>query len=697
MANGGTVEIEVELTGTKDIREGLGSIGEAGKTLVDSMHFSNEKLGEGIGELGESVFGLKDSFSELKTGIMSLGTTGASGLMALLGPIGAVVTAGFALYEVFKLISGAAQEAEENESAMAAAAGDLQSKLEALSEKGVKPATSELQKFSMMTIKSQIAKEKMQIAQEKLRDVTIKSYKADEKARKAQEQLNRSMEISTVTAGQLTVDRRRLAQATLEQTEANRELEDSLLKLNKQQEEANKKIAAAAEFNKELEERSPEFLKGKVKENIERLKGLQLMEQENNLTQEMFDIAQVSIEKESALALLRVEKNEENADALMRQNEELKKQIKLIDRDALIKEVAVKKEMEAEEAFEDKRKQASKARRDRAAQMAKAREAEAQKEQQRQLKLFIEQTRIQQLEIEAQENSTNKSIQLIELRYNTALSLAKDNANQVKIAELTLQNELTQLYAQEDQKRLDQQRATEEQRKAFEFETRAFDIAQMQEGTQRELEELQLKYDREFELAKGNEERILELKRRFSIESTKIMKSETSELSIRFKELFTNMGQGMAEAAAGALVMGDSFKASVVQVLQSLAKSALVEGLIETAKGIALSLNPVTAPQAAAHFAAAAAFGAAAAAAGGASAALGGGGGGGTGGGSFSPSGSPQSAQAPMREEARESSMVFNVNFSGAVVYDTKKAAEQALADRITRVMNQNRRGTPRR
>ena len=260
---------------------------------------------------------------------------------------------------------------------------------------------------------------------------------------------------------------------------------------------------------------------------------------------------------------------------------------------------------------------------------------------------------------------------------------------------MTLQNELTQLYAQEDQKRLDQQRATEEQRKAFEFETRAFDIAQMQEGTQRELEELQLKYDREFELAKGNEERILELKRRFSIESTKIMKSETSELSIQFKELFTNMGQGMAEAAAGALIMGDSFKASVVQVLQSLAKSALVEGLIETAKGIAMSfVNPA---EAGTHFAAAAAFGAAAAAAGGASAALGGGGGGGTGGGSFSPSGSPQSAQAPMREEATQSSMVFNVNFSGAVVYDTKKAAEQALADRITRVMNQNRRGTPRR
>lgn len=695
MANGGTVEIEVELTGTKDIREGLGSIGEAGKTLVDSMHFSNEKLGEGIGELGESVFGLKDSFSELKTGIMSLGTTGASGLMALLGPIGAVVTAGFALYEVFKLISGAAQEAEENESAMAAAASDLQSKLEALSEKGVKPSTSELQKFSLVTIKAQIAKEKLQFAQEKLTKVTIAAYEADEKARKAQEQLNQSMQITTVTSGQLTVDKQRLTQATTEQTEANNKLAAALSKFRNQQEAANKKIKEGAKLEKELEERSADFLQGKVKENIEKLKGLQLMEQEKNLTEEVFNIAQVAIEKEAALAIVKAESNEENADALLRQNKELEKRIKLIDRDALIKEVAVKKEMEAEQAIEDKRKQVAKAQLDRAKQLATAREAEAQKEKQRQLKLFIEQTRIQQLEIEAQENSTNKSIQLIELRYNTALSLAKDNANQVKIAELTLQNELTQLYAQEDQKRLDQQRATEEQRKAFEFETRAFDIAQMQEGTQRELEELQLKYDREFELAKGNEERILELKRRFSIESTKIMKSETSELSIRFKELFTNMGQGMAEAAAGALIMGDSFKASVVQVLQSLAKSALVEGLIETAKGVAMSfVNPA---EAGTHFAAAAAFGAAAAAAGGASAALGGGGGGGTGGGSFSPSGSPQSAQAPMREEATQSSMVFNVNFSGAVVYDTKKAAEQALADRITRVMNQNRRGTPRR
>ena len=38
-----------------------------------------------------------------------------------------------------------------------------------------------------------------------------------------------------------------------------------------------------------------------------------------------------------------------------------------------------------------------------------------------------------------------------------------------------------------------------------------------------------------------------------------------------------------------------------------------------------------------------------------------------------------------------------NVNFAGAVIYDTKKAAEQALADRVTKVMNESRRGRPQR
>ena len=62
-----------------------------------------------------------------------------------------------------------------------------------------------------------------------------------------------------------------------------------------------------------------------------------------------------------------------------------------------------------------------------------------------------------------------------------------------------------------------------------------------------------------------------------------------------------------------------------------------------------------------------------------------------------SPTGSPQIAPTPERETAEESSMTFNINFGGAVIYDTQRAAEVALADRITNLQNTRRRGAPRR
>jgi len=130
-------------------------------------------------------------------------------------------------------------------------------------------------------------------------------------------------------------------------------------------------------------------------------------------------------------------------------------------------------------------------------------------------------------------------------------------------------------------------------------------------------------------------------------------------------------------------------------LLMALSQQAAVEALMNTAKGVAALTNPITAPAAAGFFKAAGIFTAAATAAGLAGSMMGAGGGGvaAGGGGGVSPSGSPQSVgQAPQREEATSSTQVFNINFSGAVVYDTKRAAEEALADRITKVMSSNRR-----
>ena len=64
---------------------------------------------------------------------------------------------------------------------------------------------------------------------------------------------------------------------------------------------------------------------------------------------------------------------------------------------------------------------------------------------------------------------------------------------------------------------------------------------------------------------------------------------------------------------------------------------------------------------------------------------------------SVSPLGTPQIAPTREREQAETATTVFNINFGGAVVYDTKRAAEIALADRITTIQNQTRRGAPRR
>ena len=57
---------------------------------------------------------------------------------------------------------------------------------------------------------------------------------------------------------------------------------------------------------------------------------------------------------------------------------------------------------------------------------------------------------------------------------------------------------------------------------------------------------------------------------------------------------------------------------------------------------------------------------------------------------------SAESAPAIERNQATSSELVFNVNFSGAVIYDTKKAAEEALSNRVIQMMNSNRRGAPK-
>ena len=123
------IEIEVELTGAdkveksmKGLEEGLEGIGETGSRLVKVMGSTNEQLGEGLENVAGSVGEVREAFTQLGGSIKNLGTSGMSGILSLIGPLGLLVGAGVAVYETFRQITGAAQEAEEAQEAMAAAA-----------------------------------------------------------------------------------------------------------------------------------------------------------------------------------------------------------------------------------------------------------------------------------------------------------------------------------------------------------------------------------------------------------------------------------------------------------------------------------------------------------------------------------------------------------------------------------------------
>ena len=698
MAKGGTIEIDVELQGTQNIETQFKNIGDASKGLASTMGNTNEKLGEGIDSLGESFTGVRDSIGELGAGISNLGKGGAMSFLGLLGPIAGVTTALFTAYETFKLISGAAQEAEQNEQAMAAAASDLQSKLEALAEKGVIPSQKEMEKFTMATIEAQFAKEKLQGRHEKLTKVVRKSYEANKNLREATENLIETEKEGLGVQLLLDLSARQYNNALKEQKDAKEALRVEVRKYLAEQRGLSEVLKDAAKQEEGLEEQSVESLKTKNKELIAQKKGLELLKAETKMKESDFKLKKVEIEQNAQLALLKVKDNEENKEALAAQKKKLEDTIKTFKQEELIRKKAAKDQETIRKDIRDKEK-ADRQKRQAERQRAKLqRDAMLKADIQREKIKVAELAKIRQLEIEAQDDSVQKQIELLTHQYNTSLKLAGDNQRQQQIAVLNYYNQLNAITQKEEAKktRIEQQEA--QKRQEFRDMQRDHEIQMIKNDDQRKIEMLKNQLSKELILAGDNEKEMLRAYGRFTDKLNQVDSQAWTQMTERFKDFFNEMRDGIASAAYNAIFFGESFKDATAQILRGLGEQAAVEALMNTAKGIAALTNPFTAAQAPGYFQSAAIFGTAAAVAGASSAAMGAGGGGGVGGGvGVSPSGSPQSVgQAPQREEATASTQVFNINFSGAVVYDTKRAAEEAFADRIMRTMSRNRRGSRR-
>jgi hypothetical protein len=694
------VQIEVELVGQKEVGQGLEKItkgaegvGNTFKSVGDVVGKTNQQLGEGLSSVSDALGETIGAVDGIKEAFGALGQGGSMSLLGLLGPVSLVVTALGAAYEAFRQLSGAAQEAEDNAESMAAAANDLESKLEALAEKGALPATEALGKFTRMTLDAQFAKEKLIKQYERLTRAYVAEQSAVKETARLQAELNRLMEDSQAAGARLVSVGADLVKARRREEAATEKLQRRLVQLRETQEAVSVQMEQAAKMELAFEENSYDVALAKAKELAERKKSLDLMAVEAQAVDEEVDaLRALAVEEEARALALKIKQAEDakNLSQILAIRDEL---TRLIDVEHKETE-ALTAQAKAEKIVEDARaKRREKMKQDATQRQADAKAVAAEATQRQAL---LSQSILLDIQLTAEGDA--QKYRMAAERYRLGLELAKDDAMKRAVVEKGYFLEI---------KKLDQERATREAQQAeervrkareaqkaiidAEIERQQFDIEhrQIREGdlaaeTQKQLDALGLRYAQEIIMAEGNQERITELTRRANIERTEIERAQVVKRAEMVNGALDQYGKGFAQAAAAALLtsksMGEAFKA----VLDGLAMEATVEALMETAKGTAaLFLNPAAA---ATHFKAAAIFGGAAVAAGGLSAALPKGGGGGTNKAEpTSPSGLPQTSSAPTRETAQSSQIVYNVNFGGAVVYDTKRAAEMALTQRIDR------------
>lgn len=763
------VEIELELSGADEAIEGLEGIGETSKAMAERFQKDNSHLGEGLGDLTGNITDAVDSVK----GLGSAFTAQGASMMSLVPAFGAVVAAGFALYETYLNISGAAEEAEQAQENMAAATSDLLSKLEALAEKGVVPTSEALAEFTEATLLAQFAKDDLETAMTKKLTPAMKVHQRELK--KLRDLQKRAREED----GKSTEQIRKLGQEIVAQNtvvqKSRAALSKAAAEFNRDQEELIHLLKGAAEQEENFEKLSAESRLAVIKETEAKIDSLMLMREQTSASEEQAKQFESQQKQQRALSDLQLEANKDDIKFLNDRNNALKAILATLNAETIItargeKERAdLRKQAADKEAAEREKEMAQ-----RQARQAAARAKRLAKERQLQAEL----RQIRSLEIESARINGASRLEILDMQYQEEVKAAEGNANQILIAVKRYENQVTLLTQEEEQKRQDiraeassrrvqEEKERAEQRANFMLESMEFNARLIKDETQRELALLELRYKRERELNEHTQEEITELNRREALEREQILNESFNRSLETMQELGSRLAQDSLAAVYETLVDAGQYElqleeikfkfdqdisqtrqelleaqrkgdvSSVEQrekeittitqqyeaerrriraeeanatplifgnILKGLGKEAAVESLMQIAKGTAALFDPRAGTAAIGHFKAAAIFAGAAAFAGISGAALTNKASGniaaaGRSGGNLgtSPTGTPQTAPAPERERAEETAMVFNINFGGAVIYDTQRAAEQALADRITNLQNTRRRGAPRR
>jgi hypothetical protein len=679
-----------------EIGESVKGVGESFKGVGAIVSAQGGVMGEAFNSLGESVGGLVDGFGAMGDVLESGGKSGIVAFMGMLGPISAIAGALALAIEAFNQFSGAAKEAEQIEAAVTAAASDLTAKMEELADKGIKPTNDQLK--DLISLNSE-ARLKLEILNEKNASLT-KVYTEQIRAQKmlADEQKKYASQTNErlKSDGYLIASQMRLAEADKAVAKAQDEL-------TKGYEIALPAIQKAQEYQRDLamtEQEATDALKAQLEIQKEYsdllLNTSTLSAYEKSILQKERDL---SIEKRLADQHGKTTKEIQALTKVIEEENKARQSSDLLQ----LKEIKNQQEIEQiKQAEADRLKSEQKARSD----AFKA----------RQMQIISEQSQINALEIQLTKSGLDEQIALAQNNYKTAQQLNKNNKNQLLIAEkqyqLAIQGINDQQLAQEqakiseqariNQDLINQQIAHEEatyqasiqyQQKQQELRDKIaiLDIEAGKDEYKKQLDLLAKNQEIELRSVENNELAKAEIQKRYANQRVKVESYAASQMG----EMAMATTQAFAASVAGAIMGAQSMEEAIKATLEGLAQEAIARSIFATAMGFsALALGPVGGVSASQYFQSAALFAGVGAVAGVSSKAMGGGGGGSSA--SVSPIGSAQ-AQAPSRPEASKAEpMVFNINFGGSVIYDTKAAAERAFADRIVRQINNSNRGMVR-
>ena len=705
------VIIDVEVQGVQDAQKDLERVNSSASEIGDSVKGVGESfkgvgaivssqggvMGEAFNSLGESVGGLVDGFGAMGEAMTTGGKSGMLAFMGMLGPISAIAGALALAIEAFRQFSGAAKEAEQIEAAVTAAASDLTSKMEELADKGIKATNEQLR--DLISLNSE-ARLKLEILNEKNASLT----KVYTEQIQAQRLLEKEQRIYLSQANERLKSDAYVISAQERLTKANEAVAKAQLELTKGYEIALPAIQKAQEYQRELamtEQEATDALKAQ----------LEIQKEYNDL---LLNTSTLSAYEKSILQKQRDLSIEQRlADQHGKTSKEIQALTKVIEEENKARQagdVLQLKEIKNQQEIE----QIKKAEADRLKAEQKAR-SDAFKA--RQMQIISEQSQINALEIQLTKSGLDEQIALAENNYKTSQQLNKNNKNQLIIAEkqyqLAIQGIKDQQLAQEQAKIAEQARINQElinQRNAYsesvyqsmiaygakEQELRdkiaILDIEAGKDEYKKQLDLLAKNQEIELRSVENNELAKAEIQKRYANQRVKVESYATAQMG----EMAMATTQAFAASVAGALMGAQSMEEAIKSTLEGLAQEAIARSIFATAMGFsALALGPVGGVSASQYFQSAALFAGVGAIAGVSSKAMGGGGGGGSSA-SVSPIGSAQT-QAPSRPEASKAEpMVFNINFGGSVIYDTKAAAERAFADRIVRQINNSNRGMVR-